>query len=527
MTLALPLLLLAAACGGGDDAGGGGGEETAAPETAGEPGCDETVPGSQIDYGVFAPTARLDPTLTTAAITGGTEVANIYDVLMTYDWQTDRYEPKLAESLEPNEDHTVWTLTLREGITFSDGTKLDAQLVADNLDRYFQPGVASAAGGYLTSITEKKVVDERTLELTLDSAWAELPHVFADVPGMIVNVGAVGDDPAAFAAEPPEAAGVGPYVVERNVPGEELVLTAREDYWDGPVCVETLRFVYVPGGSATYEAFQAGQLDAGFLRDAPTIERARDAGEESFFVQQDAGTLIMLNHREGRAGSDPRVREAMALAIDAETVSERAYEGALVVSKSLATEGSRFYSEEIEEFPTDADRARDLLEEAKADGFDGTIELLCGNALPASEVALTVEGLLEAVGFEVEVELTPTQDQIGKVFQNDFEAACWGWSFDASTAHVSLIRNLHSESRSNRTGYANPDMDAALDALRAAADEDALTSAFAEINRIFLDDAVSPVFGATPQGLFWSPEVKGVTPIAASMFMFDKAYIDD
>jgi peptide/nickel transport system substrate-binding protein len=524
--------LVAAACGGdddGDDAGGdgGGGDTTTqAAQGAGEPGCDETVPGTQLNYGVFAPTASLDPPQVSGALVGGTELAAVYDVLMEFDHENNEFVPKLAESMESNDDFTEWTLTLREGITYSDGTPLTAQMVSDNIDRYFEEGIRNTSGGFLAPITERTVVDDRTLQMTLEVPWAEFPFVFSDEPGMVVNLNAIGDDPVAFGAQPPDSAGLGPYVVERNVPGEEIVLRARDDYWDGPVCIETVRFSFIPGSQATYEAFQSGDFNVAFLRDPVVINEAEEAGDDGFFTQQDAGAMVILNQAAGRPGEDPRVREAAVLAFDEEVVNQRAYQGELDAAKTLVLPGGRFYSDEIEPVPTDTERAQELVDEAKADGWDGTIEILCAENPPASEVAIAIEGMWEAVGMDVEVRTLPQSDQIGEVVQGNFDAACWGYNSDAATGITSFLRNLQSESASNRQSYVSEEMDAALLDLLAAPDDEALREAFAEVSRIFNEDFVGVNYGAPEEGIVWAPEVKGVEPTTASIFLLDKAYIE-
>lgn len=523
--------LVAVACGddgdGGDDAAGSGDDDTAQEvPSAGEAGCDETVPGTELNWGVFAPTDALDPPFVSGALVGGTELAAIYDVLMRFDHEANEFVPQLAESMEPNDDYTEWTLTLREGITYSDGTPLTAQLVSDNMDRYLQEGVRNTSGGFLTPITEKTVVDDTTLRMTLEAPWVEFPFVFADEPGMIVNLNAVGGDPDAFAAQPPEAAGVGPYVVERNAPGEEVLLRARDDYWGGPVCIETVRFSWVPGSQPTYEAFTSGDFNVAFLRDPVTIAEARDAGDEGFFVQQDAGAMVLLNHAAGRPGEDPRVREAAILALDDELVNERAYQGELATSKTLIQPGSRFFSDDVEELPTDPERAAELVDEAKADGWDGSIEILCADNPPASDVALAVQGLWEASGMDVEVRTIAQSDQIGEVVEGNYDAACWGFNADAATGITTFLRNLDSASSSNRMGYASEEMDAALLDILAADTEDAQLEAFAEMNRIFNEDFVAVNYGAPEEGIVWSADVRGIVPTAATIFLLDKASIE-
>ncbi|MDW3217834.1 MAG: ABC transporter substrate-binding protein [Acidimicrobiales bacterium] len=522
--------------GGGDDSSGDDGtsdgtsddgtSDDGTGDDGGEPvsgSCDATVPDTQINYGTFAPSSVLDPTRASGALVGGTELAAVYDVLFIFDHETGDYVPHLAESLEPNDDYTEWTLTLRDDITYSDGTPLDAQMVSDHMDRFFDEGVRNTSAGFLTPIVEKTVVDATTLVMTLDAPWVEFPFVFADEPGMVVNLNAIGDDIDAFGAMPSDAAGVGPYVVERNAPGEELVFVARDDYWGGPVCVERLRFVFNPG--TTYESFQAGDLNVAFLRSPAEISLARANGEEEFFAKQDGGSVLIINQREDRPGNDPRVREAIILAIDTAVVSDRAYAGDLTEGKSLIIEGSRFYSDAIVEAETDAARASELLAEAMADGYDGTLEVLCSTTPPAPDTALAVEALLEGAGFDVTVETIGQGDQIGAVVQGNYDTACWGFNAGPATATTTFGRNLRSDSASNRMGYASAEMDAALDAILGAESGQAQLDAFAEMNRIFVEDHVAAGLGSIDEGIVFAPEVDGIVPTVATIFLFHDAVI--
>ena len=512
-------------CGGSDDDGAsdeaGGGASDDPPAT-----CTETVAGTELTYGVYAPAAAVDPTLASGALVGGTELMAVYDALMIYDYDNDTWEPHLAESLTPNDDFTTWTLTLQEGITYSDGTALDAELVSENLDRFYGDNVRNTSAGFMTPITEKNVIDEQTLELVLDRSWPEFPFVLADEPGMIVNTSAIGDDVETFAEQPPAAAGVGPYVVERNAPGEELVMVARDDYWGGPVCIERLRFVFRPG--TTFDAFRAGDLDMAFLRDPGDINDARDAGDDNFFVIQDSGETLMINHADGHPGNDPKVREAIMLAIDPQVINDRAFQGQLDARKALVSESSRFNSDAIEEYPTDPARAEELLDEAKADGFDGAIELLCTTS-PAQrpDTGLAVQSMLEAIGFDVTVTSMDQGDQIGRVVGGEFDLACWGFNAGPDTGITTFNRTLASDSSTNRMSYGSDEMDTALIELFGASTDDELQDSMATINDIYNDDAATLSYGHIEEGGVWGPHVKGVVASGATMFMFHDAYIEE
>lgn len=103
-------------------------------QTAGEPRS-----GGTIAYAGYTAVSSLDPAARQdGGSTGGTEMAALYDLLLRYDQDSDQYVPQLADSMTGNEDGIVWTLTLREGATFSDGTPVDAAAVTWSINRYLE-----------------------------------------------------------------------------------------------------------------------------------------------------------------------------------------------------------------------------------------------------------------------------------------------------------------------------------------------------------------------------------------------------
>lgn len=496
------------------------------PDVGGD--CDATVPGSQVNYGVFAPNSAFDPTGSSGALVGGTELSAVYDVLFIFNPTTLEVTPHLAESLTANDDTlTEWTLKLRDGITYSDGTQLTAQLVSDNIDRYFATeGVRNTSAGFLQYIDTRTVVDDLTLDMTLNTPVAEFALFFADEPGMVVNTNAIGADLDAFRAMPPDAAGVGPYVVERNVPGEETVLKARSDYWGGNVCIETLRFVFIPGAQPTYDAFTNGELDVAFLRDPVVNKEATDAGTEGFFFNQDGGAMLNFNHREGFPTSDARIREAVSLVLDPEIINDRAFQGALQTTKAYFGPDSAYFSDAIVPVPVDAARAAELITEAKADGWDGTLKLNGSSEGTGPDVVLAVQGMLESIGITVTAEQLPTVENIAKLREGTFDVILNGFNSGPGTAVLSLVRNMSSTSPTNRMGYSSPTMDGLLDDALATPFED-LKPVMAKINDQINTDFAAQTYAVTSEGAVWQDNVTGIVPTVSSIFLFHAASLSD
>ena len=512
------------------------GDDEPAPAEEPSAPCEATVPGTQINMGVFSETRGLDPIITSGSgVTGMTELSSLYDQLIVYDHEVGDYRPHLAESLSSNDDLDEWTLTLRPGITFPDGTPLDTAAVHYSLQRFVTEDALNGSSAFIAWVEEFEIVDDLTMVLHLDRPWGTFPYALADEPGMVVNptvVEAMGQEE--FNLNPVDG-GVGPYNIERYAPGEEIVVTAKDDYWGGPVCVETLRFIRIPGAPATYEAYQNDEINVAFLREARTIADAVDNGDDgnSFSSLQNGGSSIFMNN--GVRGSTPpttdlRLRQAIALAVDVDVLNQRANEGLGKANTALMHPDSVYYEAALfPEVEQDLDRARALVQEVKDEtGWDGSIRLACHNAPSRIDWAIAVVALLEAAGFEVELDNDGTiLDLITIVLRNaDFDLACWGFNISDETPFFPMIQ-FRSDARNNRIGYADPNMDAAIDQLQVATNTEEIRAALAEIWRVWQQSWPSAITESVQELIILKPEVKGVIATQVSALLFHGAYIDE
>jgi len=515
-------------------------------------GCTAERQGGSITMGMFSETAGLDPTVSSGSgVTGMIELMTLYDILIRLDRDTGEYVPHLAESLTPNEDSSVWTLKLREGITFPDGTPLDAAAVVASMERWWNldatVGQRNQSIAFVSFIDTMETPDDLTVVFNLFEPWGTFPYTLADEPGMIVNVNAiptmevedeetgetvVKPDIPAFSRNPVNG-GVGPYELVRYAPGEEIVVRAKDDYWGGPVCIEEITFVRVPGAPATYDAFQNDELDVVFLREPRVIAEARENGDTNAFVfLQNTGGVIMINN--GVRDSTPpttdlRLRQAIFYAIEPSIMDQRANDGTGRPTKSLLDADSQFYDADLfPEFPYDPDRARQLVEEVKAEGnWDGSIRLHCHNAPSRIDWAIAAEALLEDVGFEVELLNNGSiQDLIAAVLINaDYDLACWGFNMADDTPYIPVLQHTCA-SRSNRTGYCSEDMDAAVEQLRAASNNEEIQAALAAIWEEWQETVPSVSYETIEEYVLFKDYVRGALGTQAQGVMFHDAYID-
>jgi peptide/nickel transport system substrate-binding protein len=523
--------LLFAACGGdggdGDESESSGSDGGNAP--AADDVCTEERVGGELTVGQTGDLNGFDPAVITGASrdSGGAELTALYDTLMRTNVETGEVEPHVAESLEPNDDLSEWTLTLREGVEFGNGDPLTAEAVIASIQRL--EGADVAAANFVALITNMEATDERTVVFTLDAPWGDFPYFLASAGGMIVNTAAVdevGED--AFNLEPPPGAGVGPFELVRYAPDEEVVMQAKDNYWGGPVCVETVRFV-TPGDDATrLEALDLGEIDVTVLIEPRIVAQARDDEGRPGYTGYGNGLQYMINAREGHPGEDERVRQAIAAAIDPETINERVNEGTAVATSSIVHPDSALHSEGLDESLYDPDQAEELVEEAKADGWDGRIDLLGIDSPTSEEISITIEAMLEAVGMEVTVDNVPTADLIQRVsVDQNFDVTGWSLNVLPEAPWSGIDRNLRSDSPTNRTGYANDDFDAALADLRQAGTVDERRDAIAALQEIWNETAPGVMYQQDEEFLTWSDRVHGVRLTREGVAMLDDVYVDE
>ncbi len=479
----------------------------------------EPVEGGVLTVAEYSEARTLSPALGYAnGAAGGSALAAVYDTLMRYDFETNAWVPKAAESLESADDIT-WTLNLRDGVEFSDGTPLDAAAVVASLE-YYKANFAYQSSLLLANIKETNVIDDSTVEFVLNDAWATFPSMLAGGPGMIMAPAAYAD-PEAY-----EPIGAGPFELDTYSPGEELVLSSRADYWDGAPYLDALRFVFLGADDAKLQSLDSGEVDAAFLRSPQSVVKAREDGYSGMMYVLGMGSQIAINMREGRPGADERVRQAINLAFDNEAYLERTADGAGLPTKHLFAETSPWYAD-VEIPAVDRDAAAALLDEAKADGYDGKLSYVAG-ADPVSQAAsVQVEAQLEAVGFDVTLDSAdnPTDQTRILYVDHEFDIALSATSVGDEDPYSGLSAVLDPMSPTNLSGYTSEDMAAKLAALKPVADspEDG-AAAMTAIEEQWQADVPAVVISAAGNYLPWSDAVHGIVPTTQTMLLYDKAW---
>ncbi len=480
----------------------------------------DPVDGGTLSFAGFSPVSSLDPAKTQpAGSTGGSEMAAIYDLLVRYDADSEGYEPQLADSLTEADDNMSWTLKLRDDVNFSDGTPLDAEAVVASTER-FNTMRGGNSQAFQAGVKSVEATDDSTVVYTMNQPWSEFPSLLAFGHGMIV---AASSDQEADAFEP---IGAGPFTLESMSPGSEVVLKANAEYWNGKPYLDTIKFVDIQGDQPKIDALNSGGIQMGFIRNADAINDAKST-LPGYYETNSLADVININQREGRPGSDVRVRKAMQMTIDPEVINVRAQEGEGMPGTELFQSWSKWHND-VAPVELDTDEAKSLVDEAKADGFDGDITYFASQTQAAQAIALAVQAMLEPVGINVNIEYAASVTDVVKrlYVDKDFDVTYSAYSIMDPAPFMRLYSALDSTSTNNIIGIEDPEMDQLLSGIQTAKDDEAKRDAIANLQTEVNETAPFLPVGAGANFVPWTDNVHGAKGSLDAIILFDQTWIE-
>lgn len=355
----------------------------------------------------------------------GGVIGNIADRLVYQDPETLEFEPWIATEWEQNDDATEYTFTLREGVTYSDGTPLDAENVVKNFDLYGLGDTDRAlpVSEAINNYDHGEVVDEHTVTFFFTAPSPGFLQATSTInSGLLSNETLESDNEGFGPGKATDVVGSGPFVIESEKIGSELQLAAREDYDWGPESVEHTGAADIDGvhvivtseDSVRVGSVTSGQADIARQIEAPDEKQFAADGVELYAAPTN-GVTNSLSFRIGHAPlDDVEVRRAVIEGIDRQEIIDQLFTENYPLATGILAKTALGYTDTSSSYAYDPEDAAAKLDAAGwKEGGDGIREkdgekltLTFNEALPqprSKEVVTLIQSQLAEIGIDVEL----------------------------------------------------------------------------------------------------------------------------
>lgn len=434
---------------------------------------------TSIVIGIPASVDTLDPHFGEGA--GTREVLfNFYEGLVKYD-SDGNLVPAVAQSAEVSEDGKTYTFTLRDNITFHDGTAVTTEDVIYSINRCADPdnGNTMSLGSALSNIADMQA-DGNKVVITLQEKDADF---LAYMTLAIL--------PAASEGNAEKLCGTGPYKVVKNNPGESVTAEAYDGYWGTKPGIQNVTFKVCASADSVVMDLEGGSIDMYMRLTADQVSQLSD----DFTIEKGTMNLVQalyLNNADPLF-QDERVRQALCYAVDRQQVLDFISNGdGQIVGSSMFPTFGKYYVPELETlYQQNVDKAKELLTEAGyPDGITFTVKVP-SNHQPHIDTAQVLADQLKAAGVTMNIELIEWNSWLSDVYTaRDYQATVVGVDASRLTA-AAMLERFTSTAHNNFVNYSNAEYDAMYEKATNAVDDEERTQYYKECERILAETAAN------------------------------------
>ena len=511
--------------------------------------------GQDLMFNLGEDPETIDPTLNTSS-GAGTIIVNAFEGLMLLD-ESEQPTYGAAENMEVSEDGLVYTFKLRQDGKWSDGEPVTANDFKYSWMRALDKATAAEYSYQLYYIknAEKfyngevsadevgiKVVDDYTLEVTLESPTSYFPQLLAFPTYAPLREDIVSANPEGWATSPETYICNGPFKLVKWDMKDQLVFERNENYWDASnVKLDSLTFKLVTDETTAYSELKAGNFD--MVNSVPTneIQPGKEEGLVkispylgTYFFAINVGKQDTLNDDVKKALSNKLVRQALNLVVDRQEIIDNVAKAEQVPAYSFVPKG--IFNEDGSEFadkeyydPTAMDeniaKAKELLKEAGYENGEGlpTFELMYNSEGAHKDICQIIQQNWAEIG--VNVELT---NQEWAVFlntrqQGDYQISRHGWIGDYVDP-MTFLDMWVTGGGNNDCGFSNAEYDKLISDAKVETDAAKRTEMLRKAEDILMDEMpIIPIYYYTNVRA-WNDNVKGIQCSTLGKIYFKGAY---
>lgn len=499
----------------GDDTGDGDGADVTttappstvppltSPPTTTDP-TREPTRGGTLRVALDAESAGYNPHRDAWAASGNVVARAVFDSLAVFD-ASGLPVPYLAEAIQPNADATVWTITLRDGISFHNGEAFDADAVRLNFEAALE---SPQLAGQLAPVERIEVVDGLTVRVEMREPWATFPNVLVGDIGAQVGY-MIAPEMIGRADGGRAPIGTGPFRFVEWVPDDRFVVERNDEYWMEPAFVDRIVFRPIPDTTSRRAAFDAGDVDVYVTASTNQIVEylaAAERGEVSVAIGAPSEPDMVMFNTQAPPLDDVRVRRALVMAADIPRIFD--YLDAVGVKRPLRGpyDESSFWYVETDYPEYDPDGARALIDEVTAELGPVVFEFAGGQDPFIVGYQELFQSMWAEIGVRADIVSLAQGENIEKALTGGFQVMLWGGvgggdpDSDFDTFHSGPL---------NFAQFTTPEIDAAMQAGRAVGDPEARREQYAIVQRA-LGEAVPYLWVGTNQfAMITTPAVIG------------------
>ena len=419
--------------------------------------------------------------------------------------------PWLAESYEVNDEHTEWTIKLKDGIKFSDGCDLTPTKVKEYFDHMKEVGPSGSAKPekYLEFEAEVTVDDDaNTINIKTSKPYANLVGQLCHPTMGITDVEHIENYDNGII-------GTGPYKIESWDEGQAITLVKNEDYFKGEPSIDKIVFKIVPDDNAKALQLKSGELDLALLTPKDAAAFADDEAYTCYDMKTSDYRGIMFNFGNEYWQKNRDLIPAVCYGLDRQAIID-----AVILGQGMPAYGplqrNIYNYEDVEHYDYNPEKAKEILEAAGCemgdDGFyyrDGekvgfVISVSAGDQVRIDMAQIAAQELKE-IGMDVSVEIPAQTDWAG---QMAFLIG-WGSPFDADD-HTYKV--FGTDKGANYSGYSNADVDKYLTEARQSADPEVRAEAYANFQKALAEDPAYAMICYIDANYVADSNIKGIDP---------------
>lgn len=432
----------------------------------------------------------------------------------------------------PEPDAATWEIVDEQtlvfhifpGITFSDGTELTAEDVKFTYDTMMDPDFGSPSMNNYSSVRDIEVVDRYTVQFNLNTAYGPILTWLSNAYGGIVPKHYVEANPDTFGANP---VGSGPYTLESWTPAEEVVLIARDDYWEGAPNIKRITFRAQPDDSIRLLQLETGAIDVNMQLGLGDVARVLEEGRFTVIESPPAGFEYIGFQMTEPPFDDVRVRQAMVHAINKQQIVDLVFFGLTEPSYGPVPPTLEWaYNPEVEKLlEYNPERARELLAEAGyPNGFSTTLHH--SSRWQEPQYAQVLQNMWSEIGVEVELSQQEWGSHFNSLFERDFDGMyvmAWLPIWDPDQT---MYRSYLTDNSFNFGGYSNARVDELLELGRSTLDQEKRKEIYEELQVIVVEEVAHMFLQLTPLHIVTHPDLINFHPGAVGTFGWVEAILE-